>query len=73
MSTQTCNNRSPTSKWPQAAAGPYVFIDEIKMLVFCPNSRESIPPTIFKPNPSPEYKNIHLILGYVKFSNNSSV
>ena len=32
--TQTCNNRSPTSKCPQAAAGPYVFIDEIKILVF---------------------------------------
>ena len=41
------------SNCPHDAAGPYVFIDEIKMLVLSPNSRESIPPTIFKPKPSP--------------------
>ncbi len=54
--TQTCNNRSPTSNFPQEAAGPYVFIEEIKILVLSPNSLESVPPTIFKPNPSPRNK-----------------
>ena len=35
-----------------------MFIDEIKMLLLFPNSLESVPPTIFKPNPSPENENV---------------